>query len=48
MGTSALKVRGKDYGADVRGGLWFQGDGTRPWIDLAADLDELKTALLQQ
>ena len=40
VGTSALKVQGKDYGADVRGGLWFQGDGTRPWIDLAADLDD--------
>ncbi|HVK52558.1 MAG TPA: YhdP family protein [Pseudoxanthomonas sp.] len=40
VGTSALRVRGKDYGAHVRGGMWFQNDGTRPWIDLAADLDE--------
>lgn len=39
VGTSALRVRGKDYGAHVRGGMWFQNDGTRPWIDLAADLD---------
>lgn len=38
VGTSALHVQGQDYAADVRGGLWFQGDGTRPWIDLAADL----------
>ncbi|WP_394696677.1 YhdP family protein [Pseudoxanthomonas japonensis] len=38
VGTSALHVQGKDYAADVRGGMWFQGDGTRPWIDLAADL----------
>ncbi len=40
VGTSALSVRGKDYGAHVRGGLWFQNDGTRPWIDIAADLDD--------
>lgn len=40
VGTPALRVRGKDYGAHVRGGMWFQNDGTRPWIDLAADLDQ--------
>ena len=40
IGTSALDIRGKDYGAHARGGLWFQGDGTRPWIDIAADIDE--------
>ena len=39
VGTPALRVRGEDFGAAVRGGLWFQGDGTRPWIDVAADLD---------
>lgn len=38
VGTSALHVQGKDYAADVRGGMWFQNDGTLPWIDLAADL----------
>lgn len=38
VGTTALQVQGKEYAADVRGGLWFQGDGTRPWIDVAADL----------
>jgi uncharacterized protein (TIGR02099 family) len=38
-GTSSLHVRGNDFGVAVRGGLWFQGDGTRPWIDLAADID---------
>ncbi len=36
VGTSALRVAGEGYAADVRGGLWWQGDGTRPWIDLAA------------
>ena len=39
IGTPALRVDGGDYAANVRGGLWFQNDGTRPWIDLAADLD---------
>lgn len=39
IGTGALRVRGSDFGANVRGGIWFQNDGTRPWIDLAADLD---------
>jgi uncharacterized protein (TIGR02099 family) len=36
--TPALALRGTDYGADLRGGLWFQGDGTRPRLDLAADV----------
>ncbi len=38
--TPALRIDGEGYGADVRGGLWFQGDGTRPRIDLAAALDD--------
>ncbi len=40
IGTSALRIRGKDFGAHARGALWFQGDGTRPWMDLAAEVDE--------
>ena len=40
IGTSALRIRGKDFGAHARGGLWFQGDGTRPWIDIATDIAE--------
>jgi uncharacterized protein (TIGR02099 family) len=39
FGTGALRVRGSDFGATVRGGVWFQNDGTRPWIDLAAAID---------
>lgn len=39
VGTTALRIDGDGYAADVRGGMWFQGDGTRPWIDLAADID---------
>ncbi len=38
--TPALRIDGDGYGADVRGGLWFQNDGTAPRIDLAADLDD--------
>src|SRR5690606_2962151 len=38
----ALRVDGDGYGADVRGGLLFQGDGSRPRIDMAARLDETR------
>lgn len=38
METPALHLFGGDYSADLRGGLWFQGDGSRPRIDLAARL----------
>lgn len=40
VGTSALRVEGTDYAADVRGGLWFQGSG-RPWMQLAARIDDV-------
>ncbi|UHQ19451.1 TIGR02099 family protein [Lysobacter sp. KIS68-7] len=39
VGFDALKITGTDFGVFARGGMWFQGDGTRPWIDVAADLD---------
>ena len=35
VGTGALAIDGDGYDASVRGGMWFQGDGTRPWIDIA-------------
>lgn len=41
IGTPALRVQGTDYAADVRGGVWFQGDGTRPWLQLAAKIDDV-------
>lgn len=44
VATPAMRVQGNDYAADVRGGLWFQGDGTRPWISLAAQLDDVPIA----
>ena len=37
VGTAALRIDGDGFGANARGGLWWQGDGTRPWIDIAAD-----------
>ncbi|RPE76971.1 uncharacterized protein (TIGR02099 family) [Vulcaniibacterium tengchongense] len=39
VATSGLRVRGDDIGLQLRGGLWWQGDGSRPWIDLAANVD---------
>jgi len=41
IGTPALRVQGTDYAADVRGGLWFQNNGTRPWMQLAARIDDV-------
>ncbi len=38
LGTGHLQLQGSDYRADARGGLWFQNDGTRPWIDIAANI----------
>lgn len=41
LATPGLRVQAADYGAELRGGLRFQGDGSRPWIDLAARLDDV-------
>ena len=38
--TPALRIVGKGYAADMRGGMHFDADGSRPAIDLAAQLDE--------
>jgi uncharacterized protein (TIGR02099 family) len=40
VATDALRLRGDGFGAAVRGGLAWQGDGTRPRIDLAVHLDD--------
>lgn len=40
IGFDDLHIVGKNFGVRARGGMWFQNDGTRPWIDVAADLDE--------
>ncbi len=39
IGTPALAIKGDGFGVNARGGLWWQGDGSRPWIDIAADID---------
>ena len=41
VGTTALRIEGKDLGVNARGGLWWQGDGSRPWIDVAAEIDDM-------
>lgn len=46
--TPALRVDGDGYGADVRGGLRFQNDGGRPWIDLAARVDEARVPVAKR
>lgn len=48
VATSALRIDGEGYGADVRGGLLFQGDGTRPYIDIAADLDDAQAPVAKK
>lgn len=48
VATPALRVQSADYGAEVRGGMWFQNDGTRPWIDLAADIDPTRVPVAKQ
>lgn len=40
IGTPALRVKSDTFGVTARGDMWWQGDGSRPWIDLAADVDE--------
>jgi len=40
VGTPALRVQAQDYAAEVRGGMSFQADGSRPRLELAARLDD--------
>ena len=46
--TPALRIDGDGYGADVRGGMLFQGDGSLPGIDLAAELDEARVPIAKR
>src|SRR5690606_3209625 len=39
IASPAPPVRGADYAAGPPGGVRFAGDGSRPWIDLAAELE---------
>lgn len=46
--TPSLRIDGDGYGAAVRGGLGFRGDGTRPEIDLVAALDPAAVAVAKR
>ena len=39
LGSNLLRVQGADFGANMRLQLGFQGDGSSPTMDLAANLD---------
>ncbi len=39
LGASGLRIRGDEFGARLRGELQFQGDGSRPRVDIAAAVD---------
>ncbi len=41
VGTGRLGIDGEEVDLAVRGNLWWQGDGTRPRMDLAARIDPL-------
>ena len=43
-----LRIDGQGYGVEVRGGLAFPGDGTRPAIDLAAEVDEARVPVAKR
>jgi len=48
VGTAALRVDGGDYAADLRGSLRFQGDGTRPWIGIAAEIGDTQVPVAKK
>ncbi len=48
LGTPALRLAGKGYGTDIRGGLRWEGDGSRPRIDLAATVDDADLTLARE
>jgi len=39
LGTGGLHIRGRDFGTQLRMSLGFQGDGSAPTLDLAAQVD---------
>lgn len=48
LATPGLRVDGRGYGADLRGGLTLQGDGSRPVLQLAADIDDAELAIARR
>ena len=39
IASPALRIDGAGLGIDARGGMWWQGDGSRPWAEFAAAID---------
>ncbi|PJK05062.1 TIGR02099 family protein [Lysobacteraceae bacterium NML95-0200] len=48
FGTGHLDIAGEGYRARARGGMWFQNDGTLPWIDIAADIDDAQVPVARK
>jgi uncharacterized protein (TIGR02099 family) len=48
VSTPALRIDGVGYGADARGGVLFQNDGSRPLIDIAVDLDDAQATVAKK
>ena len=44
LGTHGLNLHGEDFGAALRMQLGFQGDGSKPTLDLAVNLDPASVA----
>src|SRR5690606_38561784 len=48
VGSPALRVQGEGYAGDLRGAIWFQNDGTRPVLDLAARIDDARVPVARR
>ena len=48
VGTPSLRVEGEGYAATARGAIWFQNDGSRPALHLAATVDEARVPVARR
>ncbi|MDO4710087.1 MAG: YhdP family protein [Pseudomonadota bacterium] len=48
FGSGHLHIQGEGYRASARGGMWFQNDGTLPWIDIAANVDDAQVPVARK
>ena len=48
VATPGLRIDGEGVGLDARGGLWWQGDGSRPWMELAVAIDPAALTVAKQ
>lgn len=48
FGTGHLDIQGAGYRARARGGMWFQNDGSLPWIDIAADIGDAQVPVARK